>query len=303
VTNVLRKTSAKKLVSGLWEVADTPASRLGVIRALVGGYTLYYLFKRRDMFRRVVRTDPELFAPVGPVRVLPKPIPAPVADVLNDATLVSTALFTLGSGHKIIGKVHSTLLLWTLSYRNSWSMIFHSDNTLVFHTIALGLSRSADAVSLDSMAAGTVPEPHRRYGWPIKLMNSASTITYMLAGVAKVLGPSGWSWANGVGMRRQVAVDGIRKEVAGSRGAEAGYQLYKHKHMFTGMAASSLILEIAAPLALLNRRLGKVWAVSAYGMHVGIRVIMGIKFRYQLSGVSFAPWFDVERVLKLLRRG
>ncbi len=30
---------------------------------------------------------------------------------------------------------------------------------------------------------------------------------------------------------------------------------------------------------------------------------MGIRFRYQLTGVSFASWFDVERLLDLLRRG
>jgi len=37
-------------------------------------------------------------------------------------------------------------------------------------------------------------------------------------------------------------------------------------------------------------------------MHWGIRVIMGIRFRYQMSGVSFASWFEVERVLDLVRR-
>jgi hypothetical protein len=286
---------------GLTEVAATPASRLGLVRALVGGYTLYYLAKRRNMFKRVVRTDPELFAPVGPVRVLPKPVPPPVADALNDATLVTSALFALGSGHRVVGKLHSSLLLWTLSYRNSWSMIFHSDNTLVLHTIALGASRSADALSLDAVATGAKPEPHPRYGWPLRLMNASSTLAYMMSGVAKIIGPSGWGWMDGGGMRRQVAVDGIRKEVFGGSGAEAGYRLYKHKHLFTGMAVGSLLLEAGAPLALLNRHLGRVWAVSMYGMHLGIRIIMGIKFRYQLSGISFASWFPVERLVNPLR--
>jgi len=290
-------------MNGLKEISAAPASRLGVVRALVGGYTLYYLFKRRDMFKRMVRTDPELFAPVGPVRVLPKPVPPSVADALNDATLVTTALFTLGSGHKVVGKLHSALLLWTLSYRNSWSMIFHNDNSLVLHTMVLAASRAGDAVSLDALAlGGAEPAPHQRYGWPLRLMNAASTLTYLVPGIAKVAGPSGWGWADGNGMRRQVAVDGIRKEVFGSRGSESGYRLYRYKHLFTGFAVGSLILEIGAPLALLNRNLGKLWAVSMFGLHWGIRVIMGIRFRYQQSGISFAPWFEVERLFRLLRR-
>jgi hypothetical protein len=39
----------------------------------VGGYTMAYLAPRRQMLRRVVRTGPELFAPVGPVRALARP--------------------------------------------------------------------------------------------------------------------------------------------------------------------------------------------------------------------------------------
>jgi hypothetical protein len=68
------------------------------------------------------------------------------------------------------------------------------------------------------------------------------------------------------------------------------------------MAVGSLVLELAAPLALVNRNVGRLWAVSMYGLHWGIRIIMGIKFRYQLSGVSFAAWFDIEQVFRLLRR-
>ncbi|HEY1966578.1 MAG TPA: hypothetical protein VGH89_01420 [Pseudonocardia sp.] len=292
----------KKLLRDLVGVTPTPAARLGLVRALVGVFTLQYLLKRRQMLRRVVRTDRELFKPVGPVRVLPRPVPPAVADALNDATLVSSALFALGSGHRLVGPLHSALLTWTLSYRNSWSMIFHSDNTLVLHTIALSASRSADAISLDSLATGVRPAPHSRYGWPLRLMNASSTTAYMIAGVAKVAGPSGWGWARGDGMRRQIAVDGLRKEVFGSKAAPAGYKLYRYRSLFTGMAVGSLVLELAAPLALLNRKIGRLWVVSMYGLHWGIRIIMGIKFRYQLSGVSFAAWFELDELPRLLRR-
>jgi len=284
-------------------VSATPANRLALVRALVGGYTLYYLGRRRAMFHEVARTDPKAFCPVGPVRVLRRPMPPRVADAITDATVASTALFAFGAGHRVTGPLHSALLTLTLSYRNSWSMVFHSDNTLVFHTLVLGCARAADAVSVDARVSGRRPPPHPRYGWPLDLMNAASAATYLLAGVAKVAGPSGWGWARGDAMRRQVAVDGVRKEVFGSRATGAAYTLYRYPSLFTGFAVGSLLLELGAPLGLVNRKLGKLWALGTFGLHWGIRVIMGIRFRYQMSGVSFAPWFEVERLLARPRRG
>ena len=290
----------RKLVT----VEPTPAARLGLTRLLLGGYTLYYLGRRRQMLRQVVRTDPALFEPVGPPRVLSHPIPVPVADALNDANLVSTALFTAGIGHRLFGPVHAALLTWTLSYRNSWSKIFHNDNTLVLHTLLLGAAPAADAISLARCGgARTTPLPHPRYGWPLYLMNAASAATYLLAGVAKVAGPSGWSWASGDELRRHIAVDAVRKEVYGSRAAPFGKWLYRYRQLFGLFAIGSLALELGAPLALLHRRAGRVWAVSAFGMHWGIRAIMGITFRYQMSGAGFVAWFDLERLVSPWRRG
>ena len=37
-------------------------------------------------------------------------------------------------------------------------------------------------------------------------------------------------------------------------------------------------------------------------MHWGIFFIMGIRFRYQLIGIIFAPFFDVEKPVEWLRR-
>lgn len=289
------------LLPGLRE--RVPPARIGVVRALVGTYTLHYLARRRGMLRKVARTEHELFAPVGPVRVLARPVPPAVADRLNDATLVSTALFALGAGGAGAARLHAALLTWTLAYRNSWSMIFHSDNLLVLHTLALSAGRSADAVSVGAALWGRdIPAAHPRYGWPLHLMNATTAAAYVIAGVAKVAGESGWAWARGDGLRRQIAIDGLRKEVFGSHANPLAYRLYRYRRMFTAMAVTSLVVELGAPLALADRRLGRLWALGAFAMHWGIFAIMGIRFRYQLAGVAFASWFDVERALAALRR-
>jgi hypothetical protein len=292
--------------SGLKDLATVttePAARLGLSRVLVGGFTLAYLGLRRETLRKVVRTDPKLFAPVGPVKILRRPMRPQVADVLNDATLVSAALFTLGVGHRLTGPLHSALLTWTASYRNSWSMIYHTDNTLVAHTVVLAVSPAADAVSLSALRRGAEPADHPRYAWALQLMNAVPAVAYLLAGIAKLAQPRGWTWARGDAMRRQVALDGIRKQVYGSRVAPAAFVLYPHRKLWTAAAIGTLVLEPGAPVALvLNRRLGRLWALSMFGMHWGVEIVMGIHFPYQLSGVSFAAWLDLERVLRIVRR-
>lgn len=290
-----------------------PASRLGMARLVLGGYTLWYLTRQRNKFRKLAASDPALFAPVGPVRVLDKPLPAPVAHTIIDVTVASTALFTLGVGHRLVGPVHSALLTWTLSYRNSWSMIFHSENTLVWHTAILGAARATDGAAVDSLLRRHrtgATEVHTRYGWPLQAMQAASAGTYLLAGVAKLRGSAGRGWLTGGQLRRQVAMDRVRKDMYGStRGATVTHALYPYEKLFTSFALGSLVLELGAPLGLVHPRAGRGWAVLTFGMHWGIRAIMGIRFRYQLCGASFAPWFELEkaprlasRVLSLLRK-
>ncbi|HEY1973340.1 MAG TPA: hypothetical protein VGH89_35690 [Pseudonocardia sp.] len=282
-------------------VASAPADRLGLARVALGGYTTVYLWRQRSKFRRLTHSDPDLFEPVGAARVLDKPLPAPVAEKIIDATLVSSALFTLGVKHRLVGPLHAALLSWTLSYRNSWSMVFHSENTVLWHTLVLGASRAADGVSVDALLAKNRPTGmHQRYGWPLQAMQAASAATYLLSGIAKIAGSSGWSWVSGTQMRRQVAIDRIRKDVYGSsRGVTLAHALYPHADLFTGFAATALALELGAPLAMATPRTGRLWAIATFGMHWGIRGIMGIRFRYQLSGLSFAPWFNLERLLSL----
>ncbi len=88
-----------------------------------------------------------------------------------------------------------------------------------------------------------------------------------MAGVAKVKGPVGWRWADGESLRRQVAIDGLRKDLLGSTKKTLGRTLYRHVGLFRLLAAGSLAMELAAPLALVDRRVGRAWAAGAWLMH------------------------------------
>lgn len=280
-----------------------PAARPAVLRIANGIYTSIYLGRRVRLFRRVHRTDPELFQPVGPVTLLPKPLPPRVADSVFFAALATNALATLGVAHRVSGPLHAALTLWTMSYRNSWSMILHDQNNMVLQTAVLGLTPAADAVSVDALVRRRTPGAHWVYSVPVRGMQLVPAVTYFLAGVAKVTSEHGWGWADGEVLRRQIAEDGLRKELLGTPAATLGIKLLGRRNLFTVMAAGSLALELVAPLVLVDRRLARWWAAGAFAMHWGIFLIMGIRFRHNLCGMVYLPFFQMEKAVPPPIRG
>ena len=284
-----------------------PPARLGLLRLLLGVYLLWYLVPELDDFVKVAQSDPRLFAPVGVV--FHGPIGLGLFKALLRATLLGACFFTLGLWHRIVAPWFAVLLLWLFCYRQSWSMIYHSDNLVVLHVIVLALARSADALSLDALlrrvrqpSPPSAAQASWQYGWPVKLMCALTVSAYFVTAVAKLSGPLGLSWASGHALRSQMAVDAIRKELLGASPNPVAYALYDWLPLFTVLAAGSMCLEFFAPLALLNRRVGRIWAFNTFLMHWGILLVMRITFHYQLSGLLFAPFFRVERLLDLPRR-
>lgn len=280
--------------------AATPV-RPAVIRLGVGIFSGINNHRRRGIFRDLHRQDPARFRPVGPVRILRRPLPPKAADLLFDAAQITNAATTAGIAHRVTGPVNAALQLWTLSYRNSWSMVYHNDNMLVLQQAVLGLTPSADALSVDSLIRESTLYPQRfdrAYGGIPTAVNIAAAAVYVISGIAKVRSPLGWSWAGGAALRDQIAADAVRKEVFGGTAPAPAGVLYRSNARFGMLAAMALAVELGAPLSLLNRRVGQGFAMAAWGMHLGIRLIMGIKFTYNLSGVSYLGYFPVGAQLR-----
>ena len=294
---------------GRWWFQPMPAKRLAAVRIAVGLYCLFYLGLRSSMFERIFRTSADLFAPVGLARVLDAPLPAPVMDGVYWVTLLLAVLFTVGAKARVVGPLFGLSLLALLSYRNSWSMILHMHNGLVVHALILGWAASSDAWSFDAWresrngAAGP-PADSWRYGLPVMLVAATATISYFLSGVAKLAGPEGLAWASGEALRAQVSVNAIRYDILTPIGSAPLFVLLiEQTWLFWLMGLGTFVLELGAPLALAHRKVGKLWALATFGLHWGIFFIMGIKFRYQMSGAAFVAFFDGEKVTDILRRG
>lgn len=288
---------------------EVPARRLAILRILIGGYTLLYLTRRFSMLSRIATTDAALFEPVGAASWLSEPLPPQLFVDIVVATLAANILFLSGWMYRCASPVFAALFLFVTCYRNSWTMIYHSQCIVVLHVIVLAASPAADAFSVDAYLAKkpsggkTGPERHDprswHYGWAVWLISVITVMTYFLAGVAKVAGPLGWNWVHGTALRDQIAVDALRKELLGHSVSPLAFDLYHYVGLFTFLGITSLLLEIGAPLVMWNRRLSQVWCVAVWLMHWGIFMVMGIRFRYHLSGIIFASFFPLEKILQM----
>ncbi len=293
-----------RFLDRLWFPA-LAAGRLATIRMAVGLFAFWYVAERYTMFLKVAVDDPFYFHPVGAVWWMKVPLSPLTFEGLLIATLIANVAFVAGWYYRISGPAFGLLLLVLLSYRNSWTMLYHSDNAMVAHVLILGFVRAADVWSIDAWhrsgsRRSLADLVHWRYGWPVQLISGATVAGYLLSGIAKVMGEAGWNWVAGESLRGQVAVDAIRKSLLGESTSELGFVLYEHVWLFSLIGVVSLVVELGAPLALLNRRLGICWAINAFAMHWGIFFVMSITFRYQMLGIIFLSFFAAERIVPWL---
>lgn len=284
-----------RVVDQLW-FPNAPGERLAMLRILVGSYATIFLVVRLIHLTSYATWDPSHFAPIGVVSILTTPLPAGLVYTLGVATLVFSVAFTVGYEYRYTAPVFALLLLWVLTYSNSWRFILHTENMLVLHVGILACAPATDAWSWDARRKDAKPHG-RKYGWAIRLMCVVCVLAYFIAGVAKVR-YSGWDFVSGDMLRNHVAFGSVRKIELGSEYSPIGVWLLGFPALFTTLAALSLGLELLAPLALFHARFGRVWSLLMWGFHMGVLAIMLIGFVYPISLIAFAPFFRVEKLMK-----
>jgi hypothetical protein len=212
----------------------------------------------------------------------------------------------LGWRFRVTGPLFALGLLLTTSYRNSWGMVFHTENLLVMHALILAILPASDAWSLDARrgrpevdTADPAPGPSPRYGWGLMLMSTVTVLAYLIAGVAK-LENAGQAWLAGEVLLSHVAWDNLRKVELGDIHSPLGALLSAYPAVFAPLAWASMVLELGAPLALFGRRVARVWALGMWAFHLGVLAIMAILFPYPLSGVGYASLFAVDEPARKL---
>jgi vitamin K-dependent gamma-carboxylase-like protein len=281
-----------------WWFAPAPAERLAVLRIAIGAYALVWLGARMTELIAVARLPKAQFAPVGIVAILDEPLPLLAVVAIAAATLLLLAAFVAGLAYRVVAPLAALGLVWTLGYRSSWGVPFHTENLLVLHVIALACAPAADAWSVSEPRG----EATAGYGWPVKLLASLTVATYVMAGIAK-LRIAGAAWLAGDALRDQIAYDNLRKVVFGGDVAPLAGVIGQPGLLMVA-SVLAIVIELAAPFALVGRRADVVWASCVWLFHVGVVLAMNIWFPYPLLGLAFLPLFAVERpVLWLIGQG
>lgn len=283
-----------------------PPTRLAAFRLLAGGFAVAYLLIRLPYWLDVIRLDRSRWDPVGILAPLDGP-PAPaLARLLLGATLAAGVAFVGGWRYRWSGPTFALLLLATLTLRNSWGHLFHTDQLLALHVLVLGFVPAADAWSLDARRAARAgraadASPDARYGWPLRLAGLITVLTYVVTGVAKVR-YGGGDWLRGDTLLHQVAFDNARTVVLGAPDAPVADAFLAHPALFRPMGALTVAIELGAPVALVSGRWATRWVAAAWVFHLGILALMAIGFPYPLTLVAFAPLLACERPIEALLR-
>jgi len=288
--------AAAAAIDRYWR-APAPAARLAALRIIVGNFALAYVILRAGNLASYGGLPEAQFEPAGVASLLSSPLPHTVVELLPWLTAIVGLFFVLGWRFSLTGPVFALLLLWVTTYRNSWGQVFHTENLLVLHVLVLALSPAADALSLDARGRGTSPDDDGRYGWPIRLMCLITVMTYFITGQTK-LRNAGLDWVTSDSLRNYVAYDNLRKAELGDTHSLLGAELVAHPWLFRPLALFALTVELGAPLAMLGRGFARAWVAAAWCFHLGVLAVMAIVFPYPLLGVAFAPFFEVERLIR-----
>lgn len=283
-----------------WFAQPVPLLRLALWRIAVGGYALIYLLSRARDLLAPLRYPDSAFVPLGVVSALDAPLPHALVLAAYAVSLLLGALFVLGVAYRAVAPLFALSLLWVLTYRHSWGMIFHTDNLLSLHVLLLCFAPAAGAYRLGAPLAGGAREATAS-GWVLRACCLVTVAAYVVAGVAK-LQLSGFTWAAGGALREQIAYDALRKIELGSLHSPLGPWMLPHGWLFAPLSVFSLGAELLAPLALLGGRWAVAWCLSAWLFHLGVLATMAIAFPYPLSGVAFVPFFPAEHWFDAVRR-
>ena len=167
----------------------------------------------------------------------------------------------------------------------------HMTALVLFALGILALSRCGDAWSVDAIIRrrrGRPPAgPSGEYRWPVRAVWLTMTVVFFAAGMAKVM-QGGAAWV----LSDHFAISLVQQHYSLSPpSVDWGLLVARNVWLARLIAASSILLELAAPLALFSRRLRWILPPMLLGMQIGIGVLMNVWFtRFMFVYIFWIPW-------------
>jgi hypothetical protein len=120
-------------------------------------------------------------------------------------------------------------------------------------------------------------------------------VTYVIAGIAK-LRYGGIDWLAGETTRNHVAYAAARLDLLGGTPPPFAGWAVRNEWLWPVAAATTIVVELAAPIALVGGRVRTAWVIAAWSMHAAILAFMLILFPFPLFMIAFAPLYRIERM-------
>jgi predicted DCC family thiol-disulfide oxidoreductase YuxK len=169
----------------------------------------------------------------------------------------------------------------------------HTDALVVLTLLVLAFSRCGDAWSIDSLIrAARRPQEHPpisgEYTWPVRAVWALLALMFMAAAVSK-LRHAELEWVTS----QTMAIWLVTHNYGHIQDPATSWGLFLAQHTWVThvIAAGTIAIEAAYPLALFNTRARWLLVPSALLMQLGIRLLMGPAFYPQMfCNVFWIPW-------------
>jgi hypothetical protein len=284
-----------------WFKPSTPTN-LAVSRIVVyGPLAVFYLLHDYSVWGEV---SPAFFQPIWLFETLHLPVFSPtVLDVIQNIWKLTLFTAAIGFFTTVSCMTSAALGLYLLGLPHNFGQTYHFDAAIVFTFGVLSLSRCGDALSVDAWrrarrrGAATPVCPSGEYTWPIRMVWVTLSLVFFAAGVAK-LWTSGLEWIASDQMT--LLLMRVHYHISDADPVTNwGSYIAQHPLATRALAATTLIVEISYPLALLHTRLRPVIVLAGISLIVGIRLLMGPTFEhFLLLNAFWVPW---DRVAVRLR--
>ncbi|BAM04125.1 HTTM domain-containing protein [Phycisphaera mikurensis] len=259
-----------------WLFAPAEAGPLGLCR--LAFYGLLFLYFVRLDFAAFGGLPDSVFHPISVFRVFRIPVAPPAA--LDAAQLVwkaSLLLAAIGLATRPACWIAFLVGTYLLAVPQNAGRVFHDDALLVFILAALAFSRCGAAWSVDAWLrrrrGGQPAAPSGEHRWPLIFAQVVLSCVFFAAGWAK-LRNGGLAWVFSDHMSTVL----IKQQYNSDPWVNWGLHVAARPWLASVMAASTLLIELAYPLALASRRVRWIVVPGMAAAQVGIRALMGPAF-------------------------
>ena len=220
-------------------------------------------------------------------------LPESTLHLLSVVWAVALAASCIGLFTRASTIVAFVIGLYLIGLPHNFGKVHHGDALTVFMLGILACSRCGDGWSIDRLVAlvrrptlAQGPRSSGEYTWPLRLGCVLITLVFLGAGTSK-LRQSGLRWITSDNMANML----VNHHYSHHPPVRWSLALAPHRWLTSGIAAMTVLLETAAPLALFSRWLRVVLIPSLFLMQVGIWLLMGILFRdFLVMYLVWVPW-------------